>query len=128
METLYPWYSLTRVDGIIAQEGEEAIRDWLSAHWGGEFLDAGPDVARRLISLLDLARIPNRAATVLYAVDNDWVDVLEAADAPGCGFLPAFWRNAFERARVANSGRCISWLLDRKGDYLGECGGKALEL
>ena len=128
MEMLYPWHSLARVDSVIAQEGEDAVRDWLSAHWGSEFLDAEPDVVRRLMPLLDLAKIPNRAATVLYAVDNDWSDVLEAADGSDCGFLPAFWRDAFERARAAGSGRCISWLLDRKGEFLGNDGGKALEL
>ncbi len=127
MEMLYPWHSLARVDSVIAQEGEDAVRDWLSAHWGSEFLDAEPDVVRRLMPLLDLAKIPNRAATVLYAVDNDWSDVLEAADGGDCGFLPAFWRDAFERARAAGSGRCISWLLDRKGEFLGNDGGKALE-
>ena len=128
MEDLYPWSSLAAVNRVVAAAGEEEAREWLAANWGNEFLEADPEVVRRLLPLIDFTRISNRAATALYAVEHDWPEALEAVEAAHCTFLPAFWRNAFDRARAAGSGRCISWLLDRKGDVVSAGGARVLEL
>ena len=128
MATLYPWSSLAAVERFIADEGDEAMRAWAREHWNPEFLDAEPAVVKRLLPYVDLARCDCRAATILYAVDHDWVWVLDAADAAPCGFLPAFWRDAFERAQQAGSTRCIAWLLDAKGVLVGTRRAGGLEL
>lgn len=129
MQAIHPWTSIATVERVIEQDGEEAVGAWLTERWSSDYLAAEPAVAHRLVGLLDLAHLKNRAATVLHAVDNDWIDVLSRADSPECGFLPAFWRDAFARARAAGSTRCVSWLLDRKGEYVSGTGGaEGLEL
>ena len=112
----------------IAQADAGELREWLARNWTPGFLDASPAVVRMLLPYLDLAHVPGRASLVLYAVDHDWAEVLPRADEPECGFLPAFWRNAFTRAQAAGSMQCRAWLLDRKRDAIGALGDTGLEL
>ena len=118
MRELWPWSSLRAVECVLADSDSSDVREWLAAHWTAEFLEGDPAVVRRLLPYMDLSRISGRAALVLFAVDQDWVDVLDRAE-EACGFLPAFWRDAFARAQRSGSVRCVSWLLDRKGSVIG---------
>ena len=128
MEDLYPWSSLATVERVLEQYGEESLREWLAVHWTPEFLSGDPAAVNRLLPYIDLTRCGCRAATVLYAVDHDWVWVLDEADVPACGFLPPFWRDAFARAQEAGSSRCIAWLLDAKGSIVSSAHDSGLEL
>ena len=122
MEELYPWSSIATVNRVLESVGEDAVRNWLAQHWSVEFLDADEAVLKRLLPLIELPQCRCRAATVLRAIDYDWPWMLDAADSAACGFLPAFWRDAFERAQHAGSARCMAWLLDAKSEAIGRDG------
>ena len=119
MQAINPRTPAYVVERVLADAGEADARAWLTAHWSADFLAAGDAVVRLLVPYLEIDQVADRATTVLHAVDRDWVDVLAGADTPACGFLPAFWRNAFERAREHQSAKCIAWLLDNKAECLG---------
>ena len=128
MDALYPWSSLQAVERALEGASEAQVREWLPTWWNAEYLQADEAVVKRLMPYIDLARVRDRAATVLFAVDHDWADVLERSDDAACGFTPAFWRDAFARAKAAGSAQCTAWLLDRKGDMLVSADSRGLEL
>ena len=125
---LYPWSSTAVADQALKELGEDGMRRWLAENWNTEFLSADPEVVKRLLPYVDLPRCGCRAATVLYAVEHDWAWVLDAANDPACGFTPAFWRNAFDRAQDAGSSRCVAWLLDAKAEIVSDAQGGLLDL
>lgn len=118
MLDLKPWSSARDVERAIAAYGRREVSAWLSVNWSRAYLEAGPADVRPKLPLLDFPRVRDRAQTVLFAIGHDWDEVLDAADAPGCGFTPTFWREAFGCAQEAGATQCILWLLDRKAALL----------
>lgn len=125
---LKPWYSLAKVQQALDAAGEREARAWLQANWSRKFLAADPAVVRLLLAYTNLAYARDRAASVLYAIDHDWAEVLDAAVNAGCGFTAAFWRDAFVRARAAHSVQCLAWLLANEGTAVASLQDDLLEL
>ena len=128
IERLDPKMPIRVVERLLTSSDHDEVRRWLAANWDSRFLEADVEVVRMLLPYLEVSQVKDRAALVLYAVDHDWVDVLARAAEPTCGFLAAFWRNAFVRAQQAGSSKCIAWLLDNKAEVLGVAESQGLEL